>query len=83
MAAPIVSGLTALVKAKNPQLTIPHDWLNIVKETSVDKRFPNVPPWGEIRLKRVDALCAVTNNQACPIPLQITGEQGFEHLQVK
>lgn len=83
MAAPIVSGITALVKAKNPLLTIPHDWLNIVKETSVDKRFPNLPPWGEVRLKRVDALCAVTNNPNCPIPATIADGFGFEYPMSK
>jgi subtilisin family serine protease len=83
MAAPIVSGLTALVRAKNPELTVPHDWLDIVKETSLDIRLGSVPPWGEVRLNRVDALCAVTNAQDClntAAPAKLTG---FEHLQRK
>jgi thermitase len=71
MASPIVAGLTALVKARYPTtFATPHLLLEHVKETSVDKRFPQVPPWGEVRLHRVDALCAVTNNFDCPIPLQ-------------
>jgi len=64
MSAPIVSGIAALVKSKYPNLTVPHDLLDQVKETSVDIRFNN----GNVRLRRVDALCAVTNNLACPIP---------------
>jgi hypothetical protein len=73
MAAPIVAGVTALVKARFPtRFTAPHFLLEHVKETSVDKRFPETPPWtDEIRLHRVDALCSVTDNAACPIPPMI------------
>lgn len=68
MAAPVVAGLTALVKARYPTtFGAPHDLLEHVKETSVDKRF-NAQPWGDVRLRRVDALCAVTSNTDCPIP---------------
>ncbi len=84
MSAPIVAGVIALVKARFPtSFATPHDLLGQVKETSVDKRFDNVPPWGEVRLKRVDALCAVTNNQACPIPANNATTSGFENFLVK
>ncbi len=83
MAAPIVAGITALVKAKFPTtFATPHDLLDRVKETAVDKRFV-AQPWGEVRLKRVDALCAIANNQACPIPAANTATSGFENFLVK
>ena len=82
MAAPIVAGITALVKAKFPTtFATPHDLLDRVKETAVDKRF-NAQPWGEVRLKRVDALCAITNDLNCPIPVNAT-TSGFENFLVK
>jgi subtilisin family serine protease len=68
MAAPIVAGVTALYKARYPTTyPSPHLMLEQIKETSVDKRY-TASPWGEVRLMRVDALCAVTNNLNCPIP---------------
>ena len=82
MSAPIVSGIAALVKAKYPQLTVPHDLLDQVKETSVDKRYIDSIR-GEIRLKRVDALCAVLNNQDCPIPQNPADNLGFERFWLK
>jgi subtilisin family serine protease len=84
MAAPIVAGVTALVKARFPTtFATPHDLLGRVKETSVDKRWDNLPPWGEVRLKRVDALCAINNTQPCPIPTNISSTSGFEQFLVK
>jgi subtilisin family serine protease len=84
MAAPIVAGVTALVKARYPtNFATPHDLLGRVKETSVDKRFQILPPWGEVRLHRIDALCAVTNNLACPIPANISNRSGFESFLIK
>ena len=68
----------ALVKARNLNLT-PHDLLDRIKETSVDKRY-NDPIRGEVRLKRVDALCAVTNDTSCPIQ-NTANSSGFEELK--
>ena len=83
MAAPIVAGVIALVKARYPTtFAAPHDMLDQVKETAVDKRY-NALPWGEIRLRRVDALCAVTNNLACPIPANVSENFGFEQILIK
>ena len=63
MSAPVVSGIAALVKAKYPNLNA--DMVaDQVKETSLDIRYNN----GNIRLHRVDALCAVTNNRLCTAP---------------
>lgn len=72
MAAPVVAGVAALLKATDPNWSTfptPHDLLNRIKETSVDKRMGVLPPWNtEVRLNRVDALCAVQNTLPCPIP---------------
>ena len=72
MSAPIVAGLAALLKAQNPDTKTfpkPHDLLNRIKGTSVNKRFSNLQPWNtDVQLNRIDALCAVTNNSNCPIP---------------
>jgi subtilisin family serine protease len=67
MAAPIVAGVTALVLAKYPtRFSTPHDLLEHLDETSYDLRY-NASPWGEVRLHRVDALCAINNIfDVCP-----------------
>ena len=87
MAAPIVAGITALVKARYPtRFATPHDLLDYVKATSVDKRWTGqneIPPWGEVRLHRIDALCAVTNITTCPIPSNVSDTSGFEQFLVK
>ena len=69
MSAPIVAGITALVRARYtaPCLT-PHDILGHVKETSIDIRWENLPPWGEVRLNRVDALTSVSTAPVCDVP---------------
>jgi hypothetical protein len=71
MAAPVVAGIAAILKATDPNwqtFPTPHDLLDRIAETSVDKRYEN-PRWADQeRLRRVDALCAVTNNLNCPIP---------------
>ena len=72
MASPIVAGIAALLKAQFPStnpFSAPNNLLSRIFQTSVNKRFSNVFPWGPIDLHRVDALCAVTNNTQCPIPL--------------
>ena len=80
MAAPIVAGLIALVKAQLPNaFATPHDMLDRIDETTVDKQYV-APPWGEVRLNRVDALCAVTNNLDCPIPPAAPARSGFEQF---
>jgi subtilisin family serine protease len=72
MAAPIVAGIAALLKATDPNWSTfptPHDLLGRIKETSVDKRMGVLQPWNtDVRLDRVDALCAVQNDLQCPIP---------------
>jgi len=78
MAAPIVSGIAALVKAKNPALT-PNQFVDQVKETAVDVRYGNP----QIRIRRVDALCAVLNNQFCVAPATPQNNIGFEAFDLK
>ncbi len=69
MAAPIVSGVTALVKAKYPNLN-PDCLVDQVKETAIDIRQDCHPRRGRIRMQRVDALRAVTISppQVCVTP---------------
>jgi subtilisin family serine protease len=68
MAAPITAGIAALLKARYPKkFATPHDLIEYIVKTSVDKRFSALP-WGDVRLNRVDALCAVTGNLNCPVP---------------
>ena len=56
MASPIVAGVAALVKAKNPALT-PKQIAQQVKDTGVRNRDLNV--------NRIDARCAVFNILTC------------------
>jgi len=86
MAAPIAAGLGALVKARYPT-TFPngHELMDHVAETSVDIRYSH-PNWkSEVRLHRVDALCAVTifDPQVCPIPQNLTERSGFEQFLIE
>jgi thermitase len=86
MAAPIAAGVTALVKAKYPTMfPTGHDLTDHVAETSVDIRYTH-PNWTtQVRLHRVDALCAVTifDPQVCPIPQNVTAASGFEEFLLK
>jgi subtilisin family serine protease len=85
MASPIVAGITALVKARFPnRFPTPHDLLDHVAETSVDWRY-NTSQWGEVRLHRVDALCAVTvpDPPECTPPTMLNQSAGFEPLKSK
>lgn len=67
MAAPIVAGITALVRARYTATCLtPHAILGHIKENSVDIRWNDLPPWGNVRLNRVDALSAVTTAPICP-----------------
>ena len=81
MSAPIVSGVAALVKAKFPALT-PDEVLNRVKETGVRIDY-NTSPRGRIQSSRVDALCAVMNNQNCLLPQLLKPNAGFEEFGLK
>jgi hypothetical protein len=86
MAAPVVAGIAALLKARYPDTTTfpaPHFLLDQIKETSVDKRCDNIPQWGEVRLKRVDAFCALTNNQVCPIPFPSCSAPGSPLIDLR
>lgn len=79
MATPIVSGIAALVKAKNPTLS-PGQFVDRVRDTSVDIRYGTKP---QIRIRRVDAICAVMNYLDCPPPISqanraCSGNFGFE-----
>jgi subtilisin family serine protease len=85
MAAPIVAGLAALLKAQHPgssPFEKPADIMVRIKNTSVADRYQNLPPWGDVRLNRVDALCAVTNI-TCPLTIAQPAEPGFEQFLVK
>jgi subtilisin family serine protease len=64
MSAPIVSGIAAMVKARNPNMP-PHDILDRVKDTGVELDYQDVNR-GRIKTSRVDAKCAV-DTQLCPI----------------
>jgi subtilisin family serine protease len=79
MAAPIVTGIAALVKAKNPPLQ-PNQFIGRIKETAVDIRYGSNP---QIRLRRVDAWCAVMNMQECSLPPVPANDAGFENFGFK
>jgi subtilisin family serine protease len=65
MAAPIAAGVAALVKAKFPTLT-PDQIVSQIAETGIAWDCTH-PTRGPIKTNRVDAYCAVTNNQSCGI----------------
>ncbi len=69
MSAPIISGVTALVKAKYLNLN-PDCLVDQVKETAIDGERYCHPRRGRIRTQRVDALRAVTISppQVCVAP---------------
>ena len=84
MAAPIVAGIAALVKAKTPNaFPTPHDLLNRIKETAYQRPDYTAAPWGSVRLFRVDALCAVMNNNHCTASGRLPFEFGIEEPQEK
>ena len=67
MSAPIVSGIAALVKSANPTLLL-KDLVERVEETGHEWDC-QLPSRGiTMETSRVDALCALTNNQACAPP---------------
>ena len=67
MAAPIAAGVTALVRARyTSQCLTPHVYLEHLKETGIRYEWDPLPPWGRVRIQRVDALNAVTIAPACP-----------------
>jgi len=67
MAAPIVSGIAALVKSANPNMALT-DLVERIEEQGQewDCRLPsrNI----QMETSRVDALCALTNPQFCLAP---------------
>lgn len=66
MSAPVVSGIAALVRAKYPNQTV-RQTVEQIKETGVKLDYTDAAR-GRIQTKRVDALCAVTNNLSCSAP---------------
>jgi subtilisin family serine protease len=74
VAAPVVAGVAALVKAVNPQLT-PKQLLNILSETAVRVDDQNPGFFGKLGRGRVDAAAAVSRalTQLKPLPSVPTG----------
>ena len=69
MAAPIVAGITALVRARYTAACLtPHNILGHIKETAVKLRWDNTVQWGDVRLNRVDALSSVATAPVCTVP---------------
>ena len=66
MAAPIVSGIAALIRARDA-VSAPHSIVERISETGILWDYAH-PTRGLIKTNRVDALCAVTNNRACSVP---------------
>ena len=91
MAAPIASGLAALVKALNPTLA-PHLIGERLEDTGIEWECFHPVRGIEIDTSRVDAFCAVTNNQQCGInpfacsqaaqrsPAMLASPSGFEQF---
>jgi thermitase len=65
MSAPIVAGVAALVKAKNPLFT-PDEVVEQVEETGVPINYSDARR-GVIASSLVNASCAISNNQNCPV----------------
>jgi subtilisin family serine protease len=67
MAAPIVSGITALVLSVRPftATRTATEVVNEVEETGYGWKCPLPSRGTNMETSRVDAFCAVTNNQAC------------------
>ena len=70
MAAPIASGIAALVKARNPGW-VPHAIVEQLSETGVEWDCTH-PTRGEIKTSRVDALFALTDNTNATNPFACT-----------
>jgi thermitase len=70
MAAPIVAGIAALVKARYPSTCpTPHEYLDHIQDAAVRIEQGTLPPWNvDIRHFRVDARNAVATPPVCEIP---------------
>ncbi len=64
MAAPIVSGVAALMRQKEPGLS-PLIIKDRLEETGIEWDCLHAGRGYEIKAKRVDAVCALNNNQVC------------------
>lgn len=64
MAAPIAAGVAALVKSRNPNMA-PIDLVDRIDDTGVEWECFHPTRGITLKTSRVDALCAVTNNQNC------------------
>ena len=69
MAAPIVAGIAALVKAQNPTFT-GHQIFDRVEETGIDWKCTLTSRGYRIDTTRVDAYCALTNNEECGVEIE-------------
>ncbi len=65
MATPIAAGVAALVKSRNPLMT-PTELVDRIDDTGIEWEC-QLPPPRNIQMKttRLDAVCAVTNNENC------------------
>ena len=66
MAAPIVSGIAALIRSLDPT-SVPHLVVGRISDTGIQWDCTH-PTRGEIKTSRVDAYCAVSNNTSCGVP---------------
>ena len=64
MAAPIAAGIAALVKSRNPNISS-IALIDQVEDTGIEWECFNAARGIVVKTSRVDALCAVTNNQNC------------------
>ncbi len=64
MAAPIAAGIAALVKSRNPAMS-PVALVEQIEDTGIEWECFHLIRGITIKTSRVDALCAITNNQFC------------------
>lgn len=64
MATPIAAGVAALVKSRNPNIS-PVALIEQIEDTGIQWDCFNAARGIVVKTKRVDALCAVTNNRNC------------------